>query len=175
VHQVAAERLLAMKLSAWSDDTDIKDGRRALLEFANATLEEAWQQVERMCGAQSGKIAQAMPERDGLRLRALVLESLRSETRLSDLTEPVQATRPERAVLAGLLELLAERNGQAAPSWTGRVQNNEPLLAAAETMPRLRLLCGTLGPEPLRKQCLFARPIFLNSPERHLVKSGSRC
>ena len=46
VHQVTAEQLLAMKLSAWRDDTDINDARRLLLEFPNLALEALWTTIE---------------------------------------------------------------------------------------------------------------------------------
>jgi predicted nucleotidyltransferase len=39
VRQLAPEQLLAMKLSAWRDDTDINDARRLLLEFDGVELE----------------------------------------------------------------------------------------------------------------------------------------
>jgi Nucleotidyltransferase of unknown function (DUF6036) len=46
VHQVTAEQLLAMKLSAWRDDTDINDAKRLLLEFPNLELEALWTRIE---------------------------------------------------------------------------------------------------------------------------------
>lgn len=46
VRQLAPEQLLAMKLSAWRDDTDINDARRLLLEFDGAELEDIWRTLE---------------------------------------------------------------------------------------------------------------------------------
>jgi predicted nucleotidyltransferase len=46
VRQLAPEQLLAMKLSAWRDDTDINDARRLLLEFDNVSLEHVWATLE---------------------------------------------------------------------------------------------------------------------------------
>jgi predicted nucleotidyltransferase len=46
VHQVTPEQLLAMKLSAWRDDTDINDARRLMLEFPNFELEALWAKIE---------------------------------------------------------------------------------------------------------------------------------
>ena len=46
VRQLVPEQLLAMKLSAWRDDTDINDARRLLLEFPNLKLEELWVKLE---------------------------------------------------------------------------------------------------------------------------------
>jgi predicted nucleotidyltransferase len=46
VWQVAPEQMLAMKLSAWRDDTDINDVKRLLQEFKQSTLEEIWLLLE---------------------------------------------------------------------------------------------------------------------------------
>jgi predicted nucleotidyltransferase len=46
VWQVAPEQMLAMKLSAWRDDTDINDVKRLLQEFKQVTLEEVWLLLE---------------------------------------------------------------------------------------------------------------------------------
>jgi predicted nucleotidyltransferase len=46
VRQVSAAQLLAMKLSAWRDDTDINDAKRLLLEFPEDSLEMVWDRVE---------------------------------------------------------------------------------------------------------------------------------
>jgi hypothetical protein len=108
-------------------------------------------------------IAQAALNRDSLRLRELVLELLRSQPDLSLIAPLENASEQERAVLAGILELLAFRRGMVAPGWTVGAINLEPffLLAAAEVMPRLRELCESESPEPLRKRHLYAPPNFL--------------
>ena len=65
---------------------------------------------------------------------------------------------------AALLELLAQRTGRPAPQWTrdiGAVPTPMFLLEAAVRMPRLRLLCESESPEPLRKRGLYAPPDFL--------------
>ncbi len=46
VWQVAPEQLLAMKLSAWRDDTDINDSKRLLQEFQGLSLENIWVAIE---------------------------------------------------------------------------------------------------------------------------------
>jgi predicted nucleotidyltransferase len=46
VWQVAPEQLLAMKLSAWRDDTDINDAKRLLQEFQGLNAENIWIAVE---------------------------------------------------------------------------------------------------------------------------------
>lgn len=45
VHQIAPEQLLAMKLSAWRDDTDIEDARRLLQEMIG-TENQVWAMLE---------------------------------------------------------------------------------------------------------------------------------
>ena len=107
-------------------------------------------------------IARAALKRDSLRLRELVLELLRSHPDLSLIAPLENASAQERAVLAGILELLALRHGMVAPSWTVGASNFEPFfLLAAEVMPRLRELCESKSPEPLRKRHLYAPPNFL--------------
>lgn len=47
VTQVRPEQLLAMKLSAWRDDTDIQDAARVLAEFrADSSQDDVWKRVE---------------------------------------------------------------------------------------------------------------------------------
>ena len=67
-------------------------------------------------------------------------------------------------IAAALVELLAERAGQRPPAWTceiGAVSHPVFLLKAAEYMPRLRALCESESPEPLRRRGLFAPPEYL--------------
>jgi hypothetical protein len=68
------------------------------------------------------------------------------------------------AAVASLVELLASRLRQTPPSWTKDVgASPEPiyLLKAAASMKRLRELCETESPEPLRKRGFYAPPNFL--------------
>ena len=46
VRPVSAAQLLATKLSAWRDDTDIEDAKRLLLEFPRDSLEMVWAKLE---------------------------------------------------------------------------------------------------------------------------------
>ena len=53
---------------------------------------------------------------------------------------------------------------QTPPSWTkeiGALQEPFYLLQSAEKMKRLRLLCETQSPEPMRRRHLYAPPNFL--------------
>jgi hypothetical protein len=70
----------------------------------------------------------------------------------------------EEAIAAALVELLALRLNQAPPVWTASVGAlPEPiyLVKAAARMQRLRALCETQSPGPLRKRGLYAPPNFL--------------
>jgi hypothetical protein len=68
-------------------------------------------------------------------------------------------------VAAALTELLASRDGKAAPSWTSSIGGQaEPLFLdpGLEAMPRTRDLATRAGPEPLRRRNLYASPDFLD-------------
>lgn len=110
------------------------------------------------------EMALAALRRDHLVLRSLAHDFLRDHPRLANVPQP-QTNRAEvLAVAAGLIELLANRVGQAAPNWTRAVGPlAEPflLLESALRMKRLRTLCETESPEPLRKRKLYAPPDFL--------------
>jgi hypothetical protein len=82
----------------------------------------------------------------------------------SEIPCPSGLDATERALAAGLAELMASRAGQPPPAWTSAVPPAPRalfLVRAAATMPRLRAACETEGPEPLRRRGLFAPPDFL--------------
>jgi hypothetical protein len=110
------------------------------------------------------QMAEAALARDSLRLRSLVQDWVRSGLQINSLRRP-QTTDPAiLAVSAALVELLALRQGQLLPSWTQEIgAMAEPffLVEAAASMKRLRTLCETQSPEPLRKRKLYAPPHFL--------------
>ena len=65
---------------------------------------------------------------------------------------------------AAINELLAFQHRQLPPAWTQEIGAlPEPffLVEAAESMKRLRILCETQSPEPMRKRRLYAPPHFL--------------
>jgi hypothetical protein len=65
---------------------------------------------------------------------------------------------------AALAEFLAQQNNQTPPAWTKEIGAlKEPffLLESAARMKRLRLLCETQSPEPMRKRLHYAPPHFL--------------
>lgn len=109
-------------------------------------------------------LAEAALRRDGLQVRSLAQELVRSTPRFSDVPRPTSHDARILAIAAGLVELLALRAGQAPPAWTSEIgASPEPyyLLDAAQKMKRLRRLCETEAPEPLRKRGLYAPPEYL--------------
>ena len=68
------------------------------------------------------------------------------------------------AAAASLVELLSLRLHQTPPPWAkdvGALPEPIYLLKAAGSMKRLRILCETEAPEPLRKRGFYAPPNFL--------------
>jgi len=110
-------------------------------------------------------LAEAALERDGLRLRSLVQDLVRAKINWSMLPRPQTNDTRVLALSASLAELLASRQHQTPPAWTkeiGALQEPFFLLQSAETMKRLRALCETQSPEPMRKRRLYAPPNFLD-------------
>jgi hypothetical protein len=109
-------------------------------------------------------LAQAALERDHLKLRSMVQDLTRGKMDWSQIKRPSTEDTRLLVVSAALVELLASRNGQASPAWTKEVgAMKEPffLLESAMRMKRLRVLCETQSPEPMRKRLLYAPPHFL--------------
>ena len=110
------------------------------------------------------QLAEAALQRDSLRLRSLVQDMTRANIDWS--TQPPPITTDDRllAIAASLVELLAARQNQSPPAWAkevGALQVPFYLLRSAESMKRLRTLCETQAPEPMRKRRLYAPPNFL--------------
>ncbi|MDQ3006345.1 MAG: hypothetical protein M3R47_13310 [Chloroflexota bacterium] len=111
------------------------------------------------------QIAQAALERDPLKLRSLVQDLTRSNVDINRLPRPDTTDARLLAVIASLVELLAVRQKRTPPVWTKEIGPlNEPffLLESASSMKRLRILCETQSPEPMRKRLLYAPPHFLD-------------
>jgi len=109
-------------------------------------------------------LAKTALQRDSLRLRSLTLDFMREYPDLASIPRPPTEDQQILGTAAALLELLAQRAGQAAPTWTrevGPVLEPVFLLEAATRMKRLRALCESEAPEPLRKRGLYAPPDFL--------------
>jgi hypothetical protein len=110
------------------------------------------------------KIARAALNRQSLLLRELVLELLHTYPNLNVVPEEIFDTPSHQITATAILELLAERREQKTPIWA-QTTNVLPapfyLLESALTMPRLKKLCETQSPMPLRKRGLLAPPQFL--------------
>jgi len=101
---------------------------------------------------------------DSLKLRSLYQDIVMAKPCLSDFPRPTTNDERLLATAASLAELLAERLGQSPPDWAqtiGPLSEPVHLVASAATMKRLRYLCETESPEPLRKRRLYAPPNFL--------------
>ena len=112
------------------------------------------------------QLALAALNYEGLQLRSLTQDFLRANVKLSDTPRPTTNDPRVLAIAASLIEVLALRRHQSPPAWTKDVAPlSEPffLVKAAETMKRLRILCETQSPEPMRKRRLYAPPNFLES------------
>ena len=110
------------------------------------------------------QLAQAALERDHLKLRSLVQDLIRSNVDFSNLPPPTTQDTRLLAITASLIELLATRQNQNPPAWTKEIGAlAEPffMLESASNMKRLRMLCETQSPEPMRKRLLYAPPHFL--------------
>lgn len=109
-------------------------------------------------------LAETALRHDSLQLRSLVQDLLRTAPDLSQIPQPQTSDQRTRAVAAALVELLAERSNQPAPAWThdvGAMPEPTFLIESATRMKRLRTLCETEAPLPLRKRNLYAPPNFL--------------
>lgn len=150
-----------MKLAAWSDNRHINDGRCRLQDFTTRTIrQEIWTRMVTLTD-----VFDAALIRDGLLLSGATQEFVRATPRLRDVPLPNGLSERQLVVPAGIMELLAVRTGQAPPSWTATVGGlPEPffLVAEAETMTRLRVMCQQESPEPLRKRGLLAPPQYLS-------------
>lgn len=110
------------------------------------------------------KIARAALERDHLTLRSLVQDWVRSGAPVQDFPRPTFSDSRLLVISAAIVELLAERQKKSPPIWTQEIGSlSEPffMLESATTMKRLRTLCETQSPEPMRKRLLYAPPHFL--------------
>ncbi len=110
------------------------------------------------------ELALAVLNYDSLLARSLIQAYYNSNLTLADIPRPVTEDRDILVTSAALIELLAQRRKLNPPAWTaevGPLQHSRYLLKAATSMQRLRLLCETEAPEPLRKRGLFAPPNFL--------------
>lgn len=110
------------------------------------------------------QLAEAALNGESLLLRSLTQDLLREQPSLNEYPKPVTSDLRLLAASASLVELLALRLRQAPPLWAkdvGALPEPIHLLKAAASMKRLRELCETQAPEPLRKRGFYAPPNFL--------------
>jgi hypothetical protein len=110
------------------------------------------------------QLAEAALAGDALRLRSLTQDFLSQTARLADTPRPLSSDPLLCVIAAGLIELLAERRHEPAPTWAAQIGATHPplyLVKSAHHMPRLRRLCESESPAPLRHRNLFAPPTFL--------------
>lgn len=112
------------------------------------------------------ELVAALVARDALSARQWVADARRARLDWSAVQEPAGLDSMERAVAAGVVELLAARSGHPAPEWTSAVPPSPRaffLVRAAESMPRLRKSCEEEGPWDLRRRRILAPPDFLTN------------
>lgn len=111
-------------------------------------------------------IAAAVLQEDSLQARSLTQDLLRAPPDLQNYAQPQTDDPRLLALTASLLELFAQRLHQVPPTWTraiGPLREPVWLVSAARTMKRLRHLCETEAPEPLRQRHFYAPPNFLEA------------
>ncbi|HEX4793389.1 MAG TPA: hypothetical protein VH370_06335 [Humisphaera sp.] len=110
------------------------------------------------------QLAEAALSGDALLLRSLAQDWLSENGSIAQCARPRSEDRTILAIAAGIVELLAQRRGQMPPIWAisiGGIEEPLFLVRSAQSMPRLRYLCETQSPIPLRKRNLLAPPTFL--------------
>jgi hypothetical protein len=110
------------------------------------------------------QIAAHILQGDALEVRSLTQDWLRTSPAFAEEQPPVSGDRRIWAVAAGILELLAARYGQEAPTWTSAVGPlADPLyvVASAHRSARLRERVERESPAPLRMRNIFAPPGYL--------------
>jgi hypothetical protein len=111
------------------------------------------------------QLAMAALEHDALSLRSLAQRLARGESALGGLScRQLHPTSRFWRYAQGLPSCSPERRQQSPPAWAGQIAPVEHplyLLKSAQTMPRLRRLCESESPPPLRRRNLFAPPTFL--------------
>jgi hypothetical protein len=111
-------------------------------------------------------LVRALLDYDALSARVWLTEARRAAIVWSSIPVPPDLTSTELALAAGVVEMMALREGVAPPGWTATIGGSPTriyLVRSAAEMPRLRRLCEEEGPEPLRRRGLLAPPDFLDA------------
>ena len=109
-------------------------------------------------------LVHAITRGDLIRAREWVADAHRSDVQWTNLERPIGFSEKDLAIAAGLVELLATRDGAAPPFWAATVTGpREPFLLdpGLDEMPRSLARAKSSGPESLRKRNLIALPDFL--------------
>jgi len=100
---------------------------------------------------------------DDLATRRVVKDAKRHAYSWSQAPAPDFADKTDRAVYASLVELLAERNGEAAPAWTRDVAAApEPVFLMGGTSAVMRRACEANSPDALKRRNVMALPDYLD-------------
>lgn len=112
-------------------------------------------------------LVDALFDDDILAARQWVKDARRKGLRFAAIEPPTGLDEARYAAAAGLVELLASRNGEQPPDWAvcapaapRDVWLDRGLLA----VPLLRARGEQYAPEPLRRRRLYALPEFLSIP-----------
>jgi hypothetical protein len=109
-------------------------------------------------------LVNAVMRGDLITAREWIADARRSNLQWEQIGRPERLNDRGLVVAAGLAELLAEREGTIAASWTEVIGGaSEPLLLdpGLNEMPRSMQRAMTDAPESLRKRNLIALPDFL--------------
>lgn len=102
---------------------------------------------------------------DDLTARQSVKDAKRAGDSWGNVPAPDFQDPSELAVCAGLVELLAEREGTTPPAWTGEVgPAPEPVLlvSSAKTSPAMRRMVERGSPAPLKRRNVLATSQYLD-------------
>jgi hypothetical protein len=109
-------------------------------------------------------LVRALVSHDLLAARQWVADARRCKPEWRLCGRPEGLNEDEMAIAAGLVELLAERDGMAPPTWSASVAGTrEPFFLdpGLEAMPRTLKHAMAEAPEPLRKRNIYAPREFL--------------
>jgi hypothetical protein len=110
------------------------------------------------------ELVRAILAGDLLAARQWVADAQRPPIQWSNVERPLGLNETELIVAAGLTELLAERAGMRAPSWTSSVGASPTLFVldpGLQQMPRTFHRAKIAGPIALRNRNLIATAEFL--------------
>lgn len=110
------------------------------------------------------ELVRAILGNDLLEARQWVADAQRTGMRFDSLPVPSLQSNRERALAAGLVELLAFRGEQAAPAWASQIGSLPEPFFVGKRLKEMRRSAEDAklnGPEPLRRRNIYASPNFL--------------